>query len=69
MYRDGSASGSQDARFICEFRASGDNLEPLAFEEMTMRRIRDVNNILFTLRSVACCLETDYSSGADIAPA
>jgi hypothetical protein len=69
MYRDGSASDSQDARFICEFRASGDNLEPFAFEEMTMRRIRDVNNILFTLRSVACCLDADYKSAADIAPA
>lgn len=60
-YRGGSASAKPDARLICEFQSSPDGLMPHAFEEMTMRRIRDVNNILFSLRSVACCLEDDYS--------
>jgi hypothetical protein len=68
-FNGGSASLSSDEKFICEFRAGEEGLEPSEFEEMTMRRIRDVNNVLFTLGSVACCLEEDYSSDADTAPA
>lgn len=68
-FNGGSASLSSDEKFICEFRAGGEGLEPFEFEEMTMRRIRDVNNVLLTLGSVACCLEEDYPSDADIAPA
>lgn len=67
-FNGGSASLSSDERFICEFRAGGEGLEPFEFEEMTMRRVRDVNNVLLTLGSVSCCLDDDYSSGTESAP-
>lgn len=67
-YRDGTDSQSPGASFICEFRSSPDGLQAHVFEEMTMRRIRDVNNILLTLRSVACCLEADYGAGKRLDP-
>lgn len=57
-----------DPGYVAAFRLEEGIMVPGKFPSMTMRRIRDLNNVLFTLRSVTCCLEEDYGRGSTSSP-
>lgn len=51
-----------DPRFVASFKQEEGRMVPSRFAIHTMRKVRDLDNVLFAMRSIPCCLAEDYKN-------